>query len=529
MDYHRITILFHTLKFLKGKQVYYRLFYFVRNRFFPNKAYKHLTKEVNDPVWNGKEIYFQNAFREAQKFVFLNLQHDFTNKIDWNYSGFGKLWTYNLNYFDFLNQKSITTKKGLDLIKDYMEAEKKLQDGLEPYPISLRGINWIKFLSRNQIKDHAINEVLYNHYQRLYHNLEYHLLGNHLLENGYSLFFGAYYFQDEKIYQKAKAILEAELVEQVLEDGAHFERSPMYHQILLHRLLDCINLAQRNPWKEDGLLSFLKGRAGKMLSWLDNITYDNGEIPMVNDAAYGIAPNAKEIKEYATFIGLKWFTSSLGASGYRKFHKNGFEVVMDVGNVGPDYQPGHAHSDTFSFELYLNQRPIVVDTGTSTYEKNELRQLERETAAHNTVKVGNREQSEVWGGFRVGKRAKITALHESPNVVSASHNGYRPYMHRRKFDFTGETLLISDVVENYNGDSTAFLHFHPDTIEDIEQDGNIVRLNDFGIEFEFQAIDVNVQSMPCHIAMGFNNRKSSIKLSIGFKGSLKTAIRSIKK
>ena len=64
-------------------------------------------------------------------------------------------------------------------------------------------------------------------------NIEYHILGNHLLENGFSLFFGAYYFQDEKFYVKAKKILTDELDEQILEDGAHFELSSMYHQIML--------------------------------------------------------------------------------------------------------------------------------------------------------------------------------------------------------------------------------------------------------------------------------------------------------
>ena len=524
MDYHRITILFHTLKFLKGKQVYYRLFYFVRNRFFPKKAYKGLNKEVNDLVWNGPEIHFQNTFHEAQKFDFLNLQHNFTNKIDWNYNSFGKLWTYNLNYFDFLNQKNITTKKGLDLIQDYMGAESQLQDGLEPYPISLRGINWIKFLSRNQIKDHTINQTLYKHYKRLHHNLEYHLLGNHLLENGLSLFFGAYYFKSEQFYRESKKILETELKEQVLDDGAHFELSPMYHQILLHRLLDCINLAQRNPWKEDGLLPFLKERAAKMLSWLDNITYDNGEIPMVNDAAYGIAPNTKEIKEYATFIGLKWFASSLGASGYRKFNKNGFEVVMDVGNVGPDYQPGHAHSDTLSFEMYLNQNPFIVDTGTSTYEKNQIRQQERGTAAHNTVKLGHKEQTQVWGGFRVAKRARIISLEANDISVTASHDGYAPSIHQREFKFVQDALIINDNISNQKEDATAYFHLHPN-VNNINPKGNCIEFPNDGVEIHFEGTNIGVAIYPCKIASGFNRLEEARMITVDFDKTLKTTIR----
>ena len=166
-------------------------------------------------------------------------------------------------------------EEGLFLIRDYIQKEKYLKDGKEAYPISLRGINWIKFLSKHSISDRQINEVLYNHYQLLLHNLEYHLLGNHLLENGFSLFFGAYYFRDETMYSKAVLILKEELKEQILSDGAHFELSPMYHQILLNRTLDCIYFSELNLWKHDELDSVLKEKASKMLAWLREVTFSN--------------------------------------------------------------------------------------------------------------------------------------------------------------------------------------------------------------------------------------------------------------
>ena len=88
------------------------------------------------------------------------------------------------------------------------------------------------------------------------------MLGNHLLENAFSLLFGAYYFQDEKLYNKSKDLLISELNEQVLKDGAHFELSPMYHQIILLRLLDSIQLIKLNSeWKKDDLFSFLEAKS----------------------------------------------------------------------------------------------------------------------------------------------------------------------------------------------------------------------------------------------------------------------------
>ena len=37
-------------------------------------------------------------------------------------------------------------------------------------------------------------------------------------------------------------MLRRELPEQFLHDGGHFERSPMYHALLTHGLLDLVNV-----------------------------------------------------------------------------------------------------------------------------------------------------------------------------------------------------------------------------------------------------------------------------------------------
>ena len=42
---------------------------------------------------------------------------------------------------------------------------------------------------------------------------------------------------------KGLNIIKNELSEQILDDGGHFERSPMYHALLLEDLLDLTNLS----------------------------------------------------------------------------------------------------------------------------------------------------------------------------------------------------------------------------------------------------------------------------------------------
>lgn len=157
----------------------------------------------------------------------------------------------------------------------------------------------------------------------------------------------------------------------------------MYHCIMLGRVLDCYNLVSQNALFNQELESFLKKKAGMMLGWLEKIVFKNGDIPLMNDAAFGIALTYRQLKEYAGCLDIyPDIDIQLKESGYRKFMTEKMELLADVGSIGPDYQPGHAHADTFNFVLYLNERPIIVDTGTSTYEVNEIRFYERSTAAH---------------------------------------------------------------------------------------------------------------------------------------------------
>lgn len=455
----KLIRLFNTVKYLKAIQIYYRLFYFFRAKFRKAVGFKYsFSKNSTSIALTLGHSIDTYAHCKVNEFTFLNLTKKFDEEIDWNYKNHGKLWTYNLTYFDYLKEKS-----DLSLIHDFINNMEKLQDALEPFPISLRGVNWIKFLNFHGIRDKKIDNNLYAQYFILLDNLEYHLLGNHLLENGFSLLFGAYYFHNDTLYAKAKEILHNELEEQILNDGGHFELSPMYHQIMLFRVLDCINLVQNNPYRNQELLPLLTRKAAVMLGWLESITYRDGTIPLVNDSTERIAPSSKELFSYAQRLQVDIKVLPLSGSGYRKIKKDNYECLVDIGNIGPDYIPGHAHADTFHFELYIQQAPFIVDCGVSTYEINTRRMIERSTLSHNTVTINNKNSSTVWGGFRVAERAKIIEFSEDTNHIKSTHDGYQAIgiLHTRTWSFNENTVRIEDAL-NKKADAVARLHFHPD-------------------------------------------------------------------
>lgn len=526
MDIHKIKLLLNTIKYLKPIQVYYRLYYFLWKRIFNWKSKEKRLPEINSINWESKINSSTSYLPETKTFTFLNISHDFSDQIEWNYDRYGKLWTYNLNYFDFLNQASISKKNGEKLINQYINFYPRQIDGFEPYTISLRSMNWIKFLCKNKINDHRINKFLFRDCNFLFNNLEYHLLGNHLLENAFSLLFSSYYFQNYKFYNKSKALLFEQLDEQILKDGGHFELSPMYHNLILQRVLDCINLIKSNPdFKSSELLEFLFKKAGMMCCWLNNIIYDSGLIPMVNDSAHGITINANKLIDYAKMSGVKEIKIPLSQSGYRKINNSNYELFIDIGNIGPDYQPGHAHSDTFNFELHVNKFPIIVDTGISTYEKNELRQHQRSTKSHNTVMIRDFEQSELWAGFRVARRAKVFDIFSGENQISAKHNGYKRmgYIHSRSFSWFKKEIIIQDKLrKSSQGAAKAMFHFHSD-VKKPKIDANKVILNDHNISILFSGhSDINIFSYD--LCQGFNKTIKAYKIVVNFDKELKTKI-----
>lgn len=472
----RLKLMFNTVVHLKWIQVFYQIYYKVRNRVFDPISFGNLRgyKPIQDRIvlaafpFSPEATSIEWLTEKDLRFYFLNLPHEFIRKVDWNYEGKGKLWNYNLNYFDFLFDSKIDPDSGKKLIKDYCESYNSLKGGLEPYPISLRGISWVKFLSMNSIKEDVIDQCLYKQFKILESNLEYHILANHLLENAFSLFFGAYYFENDSFYRKAKKLLMAQLSEQILSDGAHYERSPMYHQILLFRLLDTINLVQNNTWQSKELLEELKDVAQSMLSWLDMMTFRNGDIPYLKDATRGIAPTTQELLDYAKLLSVDWEKNiPLSDSGYRKFSNERIEFVVDVGGITPSYQPGHAHADELNFVLNLNGKPFIVDVGISTYEKNQRRQLERSTLSHNCVSLANLNSSDVWGGFRVAKRAKVRVLNDLTSEIEAEHNGFaqKGLSVKRKFSVSQSAIYIEDIIKGSSSlieDTVSSLHFHPD-------------------------------------------------------------------
>lgn len=470
-------------------------------------------------------MYSQNSY----VFCFLNLKNKFENRVDWNFQNYGKLWNYNLQYLDFLKQEDLSEELKISLVKDLYQDLWDDRLVLEPYPASLRIMNVIRFLSTSKSDDFGVEELkiyLSAEINYLKSNLEYHILANHLLENAFALLMGGCFFEQKEWVGIAENLIFKELEEQVLPDGAHFELSPMYHQIILFRIFEALGYLP----KENKLHQFLRNKAELMLSWLFTFSYKDGSIAHFNDSSDGITLNTNQLVKIGEDLEIKPNKNhQLNESGYRKFEFIGFEMLADVHGISPSYQPGHSHADTFSFCLNYNGKPIIVDPGISTYDISARRDWERSTDAHNTLVINGENSAEVWAGFRVGKRLQVNIIEEKNGFIHVVHDGFRShktYVHR-KFDLTRDFIEITDFLELKNKMPKAILHFHfhPDVV-----------LNQIsGSTFEIDKVlelglfgDLFSEITEYNYCIGYNKLTRAKRIKVTFLGnSINTVIKKI--
>ena len=462
----------------------------MRNRLLPaaTEVEPILCLDLRPGVGLSPGIPSSRLLVRDHSFFFLNQEKTFPNSgIDWASKDMPKLWRYNLHYFDYLHDQTKPLEHRKQLVEDWVvNTCPGMGDAWEPYTVSLRIVNWIKFfLGQGEAIQQEWLKSLYQQALWLERNIEYHILANHYLKNGVALFFAGLYFDGgdaERWLKKGLKILREELEEQFLGDGGHYERSPMYHSICVIDYLDVLNLIQNSQGaiNLDETAEFRRTVTAS-LNFLNDICLPDKEFPLFNDSAFGIAPTPSQVFDYARrVIGYEHSVKPTGLAIYEKPQsgyyvcRNGEDmIIIDCGSIGPDYQPGHAHCDTLSYELAINGRRVVVDSGVFDYEPSSERAYARRTSAHNTVVIDGEEQSEVWRVFRVARRAKpLRAFFEKQVdgsvIFEGAHDGYtrlagRP-IHKRHISYDGQgSWVIKDMLEGRGTHQMeSYIHVHPD-------------------------------------------------------------------
>jgi heparinase II/III-like protein len=334
-----------------------------------------------------------------------------------------------------------------------------LGDAWHPYAASHRLINLLAGLAlyrkaggpenpgvEGQILRHA--RLCAVHVQA---NLERDVQYNHLMKNLVAL---AVYRAGLPAAPQPFAGLDADIrrsvAQCVLGDGGHAERSPMYHLLGLLDLRILLVCGRASETAELPELTELTGIETRMTAALRVMTHPDGEIALFNDAWFGEAPRASDVAG----PGEVDETAVLDDTGYARLGRGDDAVIFDFGRCGPDDNPAHAHADFLAVELSVAGRRLIVDPGVATYTAGELRHATRSAASHNGPHVVGADSLELWGAFRVGRRAQAGALANpalagfAPLWRAGWHDGYRSrgIMARRWVGlWPGQALLLCDL------------------------------------------------------------------------------------
>lgn len=500
----KILLYANTIKYLKISQLCNRMFH----RFLTVKREVRCetvkaSVSVFIPELDLDEVYLGRFDCEAllkDELLLLNERHkvDFTN---WSVSGkTTHLWLFNFQYMEYLIPLAVRWRvskdeayywKAKEILLGWIQCfEKESGDAWNPYTISERLPNWLvtmelledRLSGDNSFRD-KLEKSMYRQYKHLQVNQEKHLLGNHYFENLKALIIAAVLFDERRNLEKYLRSFDGQIREQILEDGMHYERSFMYHKIIMEdilRVLAALKQVQGYRVREKSYALVL----GKMLSCTLSFEGRIKRVPLFNDAGNNVAKTVPALEAAVRKIlpeGYKVLgdVKELPDAGYYRYEWGSVACIIDCGKIGPDYIPGHGHCDCLSYELYVDGTPFLVNSGTYQYQSSK-RHYFRSTRAHNCFTVNGSEQSQCWGEHRVAKRiSKIKAVREDKEFSGEClfWNGIKA---RRNFQFSQGNVFVEDECDcGSDAVIQSYVHLAPD-VEVIKRDKKRVLLRSKG-------------------------------------------------
>jgi uncharacterized heparinase superfamily protein len=412
------------------------------------------------------------------RFRFLNRTLAYTDHVSWQGPHPSRLWGFHLHYFGYAIDLACAYRatgniaywrRLRSLIDDWINRNPPAPgDAWHPFPISLRVVNWLRAagMSTDAFRleppfEERVLTTLCRQVSYLLRHIEYDVLGNHLVKNAKALIFAGSAIETPdaaRWLHRGLHILERELDVQILGDGGHFERSPLYHCQVLEDLLDIIEVLPPGC----RILEPLRRCIARMAEFAAELRHRDGSLPLFNDCVLRPTPaldgllargrtsvvQTAPCREASSTPAVPSTTApapdgrEFPDSGYYVLRAGDHVLILDCGAVCPPDVPAHAHCDLLSFELSVGHQRMITNSGTFQYEAGPWRDAFRGTAAHNTVQVEGEEQSAIWDSFRVGRRARIVDVAAESSRDRWYFRGRIVAFHRNRIEHLRELTLL---------------------------------------------------------------------------------------
>ncbi len=449
--------------------------------------------------------------------------------------------------------------------------------------VGLRLVAWVRchiLCANSAVWDDDFVErfitCMYIHTRHLARELTtHHAAGNHLLGEVSALLYVSvvypFFADSEKWRTTAVRILDRLVPIIILRDGVYAEQSTGYFRFVAEFLLPVIHLAK---YHDIVLSGEVLQRVAAGLEFVHEIAKDCGEVPMIGDSDTGravgwqlsdfwdfswlLAAGGVLLDRPSLFSGMGSFPAEsfliMGEGGLESFTKhnlkrasNGnqdesslvrtefsdggyqisrdgqFSILFDAGPLGIPPGCGHGHADGLSFLLWHKGQPVIVDTGTGSYNAAPIwRDYFRSTAAHNTIRVDGKNQTQPLNTFRWAEPLKIKQY--SPRVgeswrVLHGRLDWGEFVHHRFIIHALEKgMLVLDHIDGAGAhDLELWMHFDPIWNVDKTSTGSFSArsLNErieIAIKHSSPQVDVSILRGSVDPIAGWNSRYYGFKI-----------------
>lgn len=481
----------------------------------PNIASKYIKENLPDHINMctslADEICMnQFTFRGHWEMERTNIPVSFNKNIVWDKTPNGdNEWIYAFNRLQFIvvlgeAWNFTNDHKYLDhaayLIDDWIKQNPLTEDSQSttwrPIEAGIRCENLLRalqlfdgHLSNPIVK--SIEELLVTHGEFLLNShTAFQLQSNWGILQNHGLFLAGLAFENYNWCKIAMDRLEQCLHLQIMDDGTHWEQSPLYHCEVLHCCLDTILTAKRTnfPIKHEIILytkkiSLALGKMlrpdGKLFCQSDSDEVDARDLMALSSFIFNdpilkgyananIYPEncwdfADYFKTYNNMSIKNSYTSvALTDSGnYMIWDGTGENAGMmhfHCGSLGG----GHGHADLLHMDLVYNSESILIDSGRYTYVEGDIRKKLKSPNAHNTITINSTDFTKyesTWGYSLIAQPIKGEyKFTPSMDYVCGSHLGYLScgIFTRRRILRLGHGLWVifddfqcSDLIQSY--------------------------------------------------------------------------------
>lgn len=292
---------------------------------------------------------------------------------------------------------------------------------------------------------------------------------------------------------------------QILEDGTHWEQSPMYHNAVFHCFMNVNLIGQRNHIAlPDYIIQKTKQMAYANVQWQK----PNFHEPLLGDS------DDNDLRSLLTISSFLFSDSVLKSRAFKSLDYENFFIIGKENGITYEniagrqpgflsvYQQssgdfymrsswkenatytgfhlkklgcGHGHDNLLHFTLFANGKDYLVDGGRYTYVDNHWREFFKNNKSHNTLGVDdltNSTYSDSWSNsFEARSQGVFTKIESSFDYAEAENTAYKrlkdPVSMKRRLLFIKPNVwvLFDSFSANQEHKFSQYFNFPNDSIQ----------------------------------------------------------------